>query len=1080
MASRVHQRTVRVLFPVMVLLLAAPLSAEPVVGEPVEIGQFAGGVSGDGFVGVAWDSPRDVYEVGVSGVEQADNLHLEWWGSVWPANGSGGWMQLDDPWNGRWVRVDAKAASVGPAAYSFRLPPLGKAEWDKALKDDDYADKKSPAFRRTLKIRIVADGAPLPQGLKLRIYSNSRWATGTFDVQTRQGGADTAAPRIEVVNGALTGIGIEKLDTSTRTRVHIFYADNSDLNSNDLTRVTVRLRDGGQAAAFSFTPQDVLREGCIRLPDFDATVTDAARGAAPASGAGPTRKWDKRVRLRVADRPEMTRVAAMEGIPRLAPAPWVPLGVPSARQEFFIGPNGDWAVWGASLHTKNARDYPRLRFRKNPDALSDELYALLDTRSDPAFDGKDRRNLTRFLHEGFLPIIHAEWDGGPLHYRHTLFCTTLAGDYADDVTRRGDETVAILTRLHVSNPTTQPQTAIINLRFSHSAPIALDPDGLVRIVAEPSTLPADTSAVRALVSGDRLGASGWALLPPTDPQFSHILRWQGTVEPGKSAVLFFKAPFVDLLDPSELDRLKGLSFEQELPRIVQYWRDRLAKDMLIDVPDEALNNFYRANLWHNCITTDRDPETGLYNQGVGTVRYRVFANETVMIARSMDMRGEHVEAGRFIEPMLHYQGAEPLKGRFSTQEGVFHSAGPYTHGEYAMNHGFVLWGIADHYLMTRDRAYLDRVAGKLVAGCDFLINERTATMGPPGQPRSPIHGLAPASSLEDVVEYQYWFATNAYFHLGLKRAAQALADISHPQAARIAAEADKYRRDIEIAAREAAARAAVVPLRDGTWIPYVPSRVYQWRHLTEGWIREALYPSLHLATGEVVEPDDHLITWMLDDLEDNIFFSWQSGYNVSDFEQRWFEKGGITLQPCLLDTPIIYMARDEIPAALRAFWNTYALSIYPDVHCFAEWARRFGQPGGPLYKTSDESRFVMWLRQLLIWEDGDTLYLCRAAPRQWLEHGKTIRIENAPTMFGPMSLTIRSEVADGRITARLTLPARNRPGATVLRLRHPQGLSPKRVLVNDRPLSAAAVRNEDVSLSTDMQSANVVTLVAEY
>ena len=30
---------------------------------------------------------------------------------------------------------------------------------------------------------------------------------------------------------------------------------------------------------------------------------------------------------------------------------------------------------------------------------------------------------------------------------------------------------------------------------------------------------------------------------------------------------------------------------------------------------------------------------------------------------------------------------------------------------------------------------------------------------------------------------------------------------------------------------------------------------------------------------------------------------------------------------------------------MRAFWNTYALSIFPDVNCFTEWAQALGKPG---------------------------------------------------------------------------------------------------------------------------------------
>jgi len=354
-------------------------------------------------------------------------------------------------------------------------------------------------------------------------------------------------------------------------------------------------------------------------------------------------------------------------------------------------------------------------------------------------------------------------------------------------------------------------------------------------------------------------------------------------------------------------------------------------------------------------------------------------------------------------------------------------------------------------------------------------------MTPPNMPRSPVHGLAPASSLEDVVEYQYWFSTNSFFYYGMKKAGEALAAIDHPQAKRIQEEAEKYRRDLENAVREAATKTAAVKLRNGCYVPYVPSRVYQWQHLTEGWIREALYPSLHLASTEVVSCNDPLITWMLDDLEDNIFFSEQSGYNVENVDQNWFEKGAVTLQPCLVDTPTIYMARDEIQAALRSFWNTYALSVYTDVHCFAEWARRFGEGAGPVYKTADESRWVMWLRQLLVWEDGDKLWLGRAMPRYWLENGKTVRVRNACTFFGNVNMEIRSEIDRGRIVATIDVPTRNPASEVWLRLRHPTGQVPKRVFINDRAVKEDQLMGENIRLAPGgAETGATMKIVAEY
>jgi hypothetical protein len=1056
-------------------------------GDTVDIAPFGQKLLGHDFIGVQWDNPRDVYEVRVVGIDQqvAESLRLEWWGSVWPDNGSGGWMRLDDPWNGQWVPVDAKPASGKPGQFAFKFPPLSKKEWHKALKTDQYPNKADPVFRRTLKVRVIAENGTMPSQSQLVVVGGSRWRRASFDIETRLPEDGMVTGQLELTNGIplklqslpaprsveVDGAGWTVQGVAGRSvgvRVEILYADKNDTNSNDITRVTVRFGNSPYPTGFSFVPQDVLKQQVVRLPDFATTVSETSQAVMVAhvlSTAG--QYWAKSVRRRVEDRPEMTRAAAMKAIPRLSPPQWVPLGVPSARQEFFVGPGGDWMIWALSLNTDNGRDAKRWCFRKEFGAERqwDKFVVELDTRKDPKFDGVDKQATRRYLEDGYLPLIHCEWNTGPFHYHHSLVATILLGDYGDDITRRGDETVVLLSKLDVTNTAETAKPAILNLRYVPAAGLMLKDDGT--IVSEQAGVLAESRPLYGLISMDKPsagGVAGWTVLPHSSQEFSTVLRWQATLKPGETRSVYFKTPFIQVLDPNEAARLQTISFEDEVPRVLACWRNRLAADMQIDVPDEAINNFYKANLWHNVITTDRDPETGLYNHCVATVRYRVFANETVMVARSMDMRGEYVEAERFIEPLLHYQGREPLKGRFSTKEGVFHSAGQYTHGEYAMNHGFVLWGAADHYLITRDRDYLERVADKLVKGCDFLISERTSTMADPLARRTPIYGLCPASSLEDVVEYQYWFATNAYFYLGVKRVAQALADINHPEAQRIEREAEKYRQDIEASVREAVTRAAVVQLRDGSFIPYVPSRIYQWRHLTEGWIREALYCALHLATAEVLTCSDPLITWMLDDLEDNIFFSEQSGYNVTDYRQSWFEHGGVTLQPCLLDTPIVYLARDEIPAALRAFWNTYALLIYPDTQCFAEWAPRFGQGGGPVYKTSDESRFIMWLRQLLIWENGEQLWFGRAVPREWLEDGKTVLVENAPTVFGVAGLAIHSEVDKGLIQAEVHLPTRNPPSQVWLRLRHPQGRQPTRVLINGHPVEPERIVGPDIRL----------------
>ena len=171
----------------------------------------------------------------------------------------------------------------------------------------------------------------------------------------------------------------------------------------------------------------------------------------------------------------------------------------------------------------------------------------------------------------------------------------------------------------------------------------------------------------------------------------------------------------------------------------------------------------------------------------------------------------------------------------------------------------------------------------------------------------------------------------------------------------------------------------------------------------------------------------------------------------------------MTLQPCLLDMPTVYMARDEPEAALRAFWNSYALLIHPDTTCFAEWAERQGKPGGPLYKTSDECRWLMWLRDLLIWEDDNTLRLGWATPRKWLADGETVRITSAKTRFGEIDFELGSYVDRGTISGSLRIDPHESPPETHLRVRHPDKSLPRQLrwaakLIPDRLMQRSDIR----------------------
>ena len=86
------------------------------------------------------------------------------------------------------------------------------------------------------------------------------------------------------------------------------------------------------------------------------------------------------------------------------------------------------------------------------------------------------------------------------------------------------------------------------------------------------------------------------------------------------------------------------------------------------------------------------------------------------------------------------------------------------------------------------------------------------------------------------------------------------------------------------------------------------------------------------------------------------------------------------------------------------------------------------------------------LRHLLVQDldlddDGEpeTLRLLFGTSRRWLEDGKRVVVERAPTAFGPVSVRAESHLADGHVTATVELPSRNAPRRTLLRARVPEG-----------------------------------------
>jgi hypothetical protein len=161
------------------------------------------------------------------------------------------------------------------------------------------------------------------------------------------------------------------------------------------------------------------------------------------------------------------------------------------------------------------------------------------------------------------------------------------------------------------------------------------------------------------------------------------------------------------------------------------------------------------------------------------------------------------------------------------------------------------------------------------------------------------------------------------------------------------------------------------------------------------------------------------------------------------------------------------LRRDEREKALVGFYGQLAQGMTPGTFIGGEGSRFLhGDANGRSFylppNSASNAAWLVTLRCLLVqdWDldqdaRPDTLRLLFAAPRRWLEDGKAIRIENAPTAFGPVSCRVNSQLNAGHVEVHVTPPPRL-VKTILLRAPLPDGWKVDSVTINgeDAPLIA--------------------------
>lgn len=621
-----------------------------------------------------------------------------------------------------------------------------------------------------------------------------------------------------------------------------------------------------------------------------------------------------------------------------------------------------------------------------------------------------------------LPVITTVFEDGGVRYEVEQFAYPLDGPPRE---RRGDIPMVLLQKVKLTElgRTARRVSVTMNHRrqvvpYFDSAVVTArhGPATLFRLAAHNQTLFAIEGADEGIVwSGvrdyqreqKRVNATVFVDLAPRG---------------SREFVVKLPSPVVKEVEQA---KLVAIDYAAARSATLAFWSEYVARGARFEVPEKAVNELFRASLWHALRLPRRHGGEG---EGVAIdLPYSNFAysqtgtpwpvNQAVYVDYMLyDLRG------------YHRISAEELAVQFrNNQEASGHVAG---YANWVVYTPGMLYAVAQNFLLSGDRAAFERLLPAALKAMDWCLAQLRAA-----PQDGPARGLV-IGPLNDGTGPGVWAFNQAYLYAGLERFGRALEQISHPRAAEALGAARQLQEAINRAFSAASVRSPLVPLRDGSWIPYVPCEARTYGRLFREW-----YPTdvdsgpVHLIRLKAIPPDGWLADSLLLDHEDNLFL------------HGW----GMANEPVYNQQGTAYLLRDDPKAAIRTFYSYMASAFSHTVFEPVEHRWTHGQYFGP--PSTDGAWFELYRNMLVRELDDEALLLAQAAPRKWLQDGKKILVERAPTYFGEVAYTIASQAASGRITAAIEMPTRRPPRTLLIRLRHPDSKPIRSVTVNGKPWS---------------------------
>jgi hypothetical protein len=666
------------------------------------------------------------------------------------------------------------------------------------------------------------------------------------------------------------------------------------------------------------------------------------------------------------------------------------------------------------------------------------------------------------LYQGYLPIVQYDFVRNGVHYNFTIFAADLGG--------RLQGLPVNFIRVRLQNRDRVQRTAFLSSAWRHIAPNnrfdgRLDYRFAQRFDLVPKQYTEGQTTFspnwQYSLSSDALLRDGRILyLFPTNPEPEevslclgdrgfHLFRFlsgeiQGnpiptcradaytpvgaityrlTLKPGQAMRLTYKMPIAPLPGNSGAARqIREADFSGNFQKTVAFWEGLVAKAPPLRFPEAKVQQTLLANTIFDLLAIDKVGTDTIPN--VNKFQYhRYYPTDTALMNVALDDMGLENIARECMLYALKYQKPDGSLMQVNS---------PNLYESF----GHVLWSWGRHYLLTRDDAFLHQVYPGVLKAMDWEMRiTRTDPLG-----------LIPAATVHDDAQLKNCHQTgqDIWTLIGLKNA------IALAEGMRRSQDVERFTAEYQRFWNAFQKQLSVQTAKTGGYIPPSLDRTLagnDWDNLHTLYPEPLFEPFDPRVTATIRKTRATYVEGILPYVDPMAIAKKPGGY-VFQSERTlhyWHTPDNSENQ----------LVRDDPKDQQLTVNDLYALLLHTSsTHATQEWGaypwstRDYAYPGNILPDGSTSATIIELLRNMVVREYKNELFLFSAISPAWLQPGKSVEVVNEPTVFGPVTAILRADSDGWKVE--LSNQFRQPPKNIVVRI--PWFYEPRQAYADGRPI----------------------------